>query len=219
MSPHSTTLAHVNWPCELDIHGRIPGFLGEPATVFQELWERRVSHTMAEVGIVIPDRVAHAAIWAINILRDSGGEWVADLADLERRLSPHDAIELSGIAPVLGAGVTLEPFISRLPGGVSSGQESPVSLQLAEWQMLLESRHVHSVAAVNDLLRAPLYRWPQLAWRSLFPPEHELRNIVPTSNPGWTNLQRARLARLRFGLRDLPRAVRTVRRSRRITNG
>lgn len=35
---HAVTLIHDQWPCDIDVHRRFPGFLRDPADVFDVLW-------------------------------------------------------------------------------------------------------------------------------------------------------------------------------------
>ena len=71
---HSTTLRNPRWGCELDVHNRFPGFLADPSDVFEALWERRTTVTIAHQDIPCPDPSSHAVIAALHWLRDGRSE-------------------------------------------------------------------------------------------------------------------------------------------------
>ncbi|MBO9704835.1 MAG: nucleotidyltransferase family protein, partial [Arthrobacter sp.] len=51
LDPHSRTLIHPEWPCDIDVHSYFPGFFGPAEDVFDVLWEGRVSVSMANVAV------------------------------------------------------------------------------------------------------------------------------------------------------------------------
>src|SRR3954470_15386761 len=85
---HSVTLYHPSWPNELDIHGWFPGFLADPADVFDALW---VSHTFivaADAAVPATDLYGSALIMALHALRTpSDPRNARELRELVTRLS------------------------------------------------------------------------------------------------------------------------------------
>ena len=68
VSEHSRTYLHDEWPCDLDLHRHFPGFLAEPATVFDELWKRRTPLTLGAVQVDIPDRMSSLAVLVLSLI-------------------------------------------------------------------------------------------------------------------------------------------------------
>jgi hypothetical protein len=72
-----------------------------------------------------------------------------------------------------------------------------------------------SVGWVEELRRTPLRRLPGRLWHAVVLTEAEIRHEQPAAAPGPWGLFVARLRRLRYGVRALPRAVHVVWRERR----
>ena len=118
---HSTTLRHPQWGCELDVHDRFPGFLAEPAEVFEALWERRTTARIAHRDVPCPDVVAHGAVAALHWLRDGWAEATQEKLDylvraLEPRLDDAGRADLVDFVRRTGSAEPLRPFLERLRG-------------------------------------------------------------------------------------------------------
>ena len=61
-----------------------------------------------------------------------------------------------------------------------------------------------------ELRETPLRRLPGRLWHALVLTEAEIRSEQPDAAPGAWGLFRARVRRLRYGLRDLPQAARII---------
>jgi hypothetical protein len=70
LEPHSRTYIHPQWPCDIDVHERFPGFFAEPADVFDELWTRREALYVGGVALMIPSLVPTMMIGALHSLRN-----------------------------------------------------------------------------------------------------------------------------------------------------
>ena len=212
---HSTTLRHASWGCELDVHDRFPGFLAEPSEVFEALWERRTTERVAHRAVPCPDVVAHGLIAALHWLRDGRSaatdEKLAHLATaLEARLDEADRAALADLARRTGAVEPLRPLLDRLGLQVSTtGHDTTL------WRIRTASTGVKSVGWLVELRSTPLRRLPGRLWHALVLTEAEIRGEQPDAAPGARGLFVARLRRLRYGLRDLPRAMRIVWHERR----
>ena len=212
---HSLTFRHVQWPCELDLHDRFPGFFADPQQAFETLWERRTTVRVAAQEIPAPDRAGHALILALHSLRDPHETWrQTELHDLERRLAddlgPEGLRDLAVLADALGAADTAAPFL-RAVGAPPIGVGSLSAADLRAWRLRTEPSDATAVSWVAELRRLPPRAWPRYLWYAAWLSEHELRLAEPNLPPGRRAAWNARLRRLRRGLTALPAAARSVR--------
>jgi hypothetical protein len=213
---HSRALQHPIWPFEIDVHGRFPGFLAEPGLVFEELWRRRTSVDLAHRDLPCPDVVSHAAITALHLLRDGHDAHRAayeDVVDrLRNRLTDGQRDDLARLCRDTGANDTLAPLLAdlRIPP-----LESAVTYSVEPWRIRQRSTGLKSAGWVTELTSSPWRQRPRRLLHALLLTEAEIRQAQPQAVPGAWGLFRARLRRLRWGLRDLPRAIRIVREERR----
>lgn len=208
---HSLTHRHPSWPCELDLHDRFPGFFAEPQVVFDRLWERRSTVEVAGQAIACPAPAGQALVLALHALRDPHDPGKArDLSALVARVretaNPDSLHDLAELAHDLGAADTAAPFLDRV-GAPSVGRGTTRAHDLRAWALRTEPDA--SVAGwVDELRRLPWRRRPRFLWYAALLTEEELRLDDPGLPPGRRAVFRARGARLRRGLRALPRALR-----------
>jgi hypothetical protein len=220
---HSLTHRHPSWPCELDLHDRFPGFFADPEDVFERLWERRQSVEVAAREIPCPDPAGQALVLALHALRDPHDPAKADeLRTLvERVQATSDAaslLDLAELARDLGAADTASPFLDQLGAPpVGRGTIRPDDRQA--WDLRTRPSDVTAVSWVHELRRLPWYRWPGYLWYAAVLSEAELRLDEPDLPPGRMAVLRARVRRLRRGLRAVPGAWRSVREARRANEG
>ena len=124
LEPHSRTYIHPQWPCDIDVHERFPGFFADPAHVFDELWSRREALYVGGVALTIPALVPSMMIGALHALRNMSvarhrTEWDSIIEMLQTRLEDsgrqdflrlaeagrsrwvlREAIEIIGFGPV-----------------------------------------------------------------------------------------------------------------------
>ncbi|RYU13678.1 nucleotidyltransferase family protein [Nocardioides iriomotensis] len=212
---HSRTLRHRLWPCEVDLHDRFPGFLADAELVFNELWRRRSSVRIGAQPVRCPDVVSHAVVAALHWLRDGTDAHAPKLdylvTALESQLTSADLSQLAQVCAVTGANETLAPLLERL--GVAP-LPAP-TFDTTAWRIRTQTTSVKTVGWVTELSALPWRRLPGRLWHALVLTEAEIRNSFPDAAPGRWGLFTARIRRLRAGLRDLPTAVRVVRRERR----
>jgi Uncharacterised nucleotidyltransferase len=212
---HSTTHRHAAWPCELDIHDRFPGFFADRQDVFERLWARRQHVVVAARRLPCPDDAGHALVLALHALRDPHAPGkAAELEDLAERVgATSDAAslrDLADLAHALGAADTAAPFLERV-GAPAVGRGSTPPEDLQAWR--LRTQPEASVAGwLDELRRLPKRQWPRFLWYAAVLTETELRLDDPSLPPGRGALARARLRRLRRGLRAVPVAARNLRR-------
>lgn len=221
---HSKAHRHDTWPCEVDVHDRFPGFFAEPQDVFEALWARRTTVTIAGRDVPCPDVLGHATVAALHALRDPA--YLRSRRDLDYmvtvlrdRLDTSQLAELAGLALDTGASDTLRPFLDAL-GAPRLGEGSTSPQDLAAWRVrTASSGGVKTVPYLYQLTRLPVRRWPRLLWHALVLTEAEIRRDQPEAAPGAWGLFRARVRRLGWGLRDLPKAALIVARGLRRGEG
>ena len=213
---HSLAFLSDTWPCDIDVHRYFPGFLNDPATTFDLLWESRTQMELAHRPVAIPSRISSILIAGLHQLRD--GEARADKLELANlasaELSDEDRIDLIALAELTGALEPARVLLGRL--GVTADDLPPArdSPALQAWRARVDARASGAFFWLLLLDRtSPAERFA-LLWRALWPP----RETLMVNNPGApdTLLSRIglRLARLPGGIRGLPRAVRALLRSR-----
>lgn len=214
---HAQSLAHVNWPCEIDLHDRYPGFLAPPQVVFEHIWGTHTTVSVAGTDVDCPSVAASAAIQTLQVVRDRGRETDVSgddrITGAARALSEADRRQLVELAQETGASETLRDLFEQLP--VSAGSEELYVDELRAWQIAVASPGTKSLPALFELSNAPLRAWPRLIWRSLLLTEDEIRERQPQAAPTRLGLFGARLRRWWWGLRGLPHAVYILVRHRR----
>jgi hypothetical protein len=221
MTFHSKAYRHDTWPCEIDVHDRFPGFFAEPQVVFEALWARRTTATIADRDVPCPDVLGNAAIAALHALRDPSYERSRrDLAymieTLRERLDDSGLRDLAELAAETGAADTLRPFLDGLGAPAIGVGSTPVE-DLEAWRIRTSSSGVKAVPYLYQLRRAPMREKLPLLWHALVLTEGEIRKAQPDAAPGAWGLFRARVRRLKWALRHLPRAAGIVWRAQRET--
>ncbi|HEY3529238.1 MAG TPA: glycosyltransferase family 4 protein [Nocardioides sp.] len=215
---HSWTYRHPQWPCELDVHDRFPGFFAEPQTVFDTLWARRTEASIATRTVPTPDVAGHTLILALHALRDPDRSFHRSALDdvlgkAGSRFDESGLVDLATLAHALGAADTAAPFLSRLgapPVGVGTTSEA----DLRVWNLRTMGGGRAAVSWVEELRRRPWRARPQFIWYALMLSEKELRLADPSLPEGRKAVLGARARRLRRGLGAVPSAVAQVRRAR-----
>lgn len=212
---HSLTHRHPSWPCELDLHDRFPGLFADQQAVFERLWTRRTTGALAGHDLPCPDLLGHALILALHSLRDPHDPTrKAELADLVHRLEPMLAPaqlrELSQLTSDLGAADTAAPFL-LLVGAPEIGVGTTSAADLHAWHLRTDPSDTTAVSWVYALRGMPLRRWPGFLWYAATLSDQELRLAEPGLTEGGGTLRRARVRRLRRGLRALPAAIWSIR--------
>ncbi len=210
---YSRTHRHPSWPCEVDLHTTFPGLYAPEQDVFDRLWSRRGSTEIAGRTLPCPDRGAHSLVLALNCLRDPHSlAKVEQLDDLVTRVSgsfgPTDLRDLGELARELGASDTAAPFLDAL-GAPNPGLGSTPPGDLHAWR--LRTQPAWRVATwVEGFGQQPLRSRPRYLWNALFLSEGEFRHANPSLGRDRRSLLRARVRRVRRGVRALPAAVRIV---------
>ena len=214
MPRHSATLRHPIWPCEFDLHHYFPGFLADPQEVFDVLWEYRDSALIAGRSLPCPAPEGHVMIAALHYLRDAkqarAHERLTELASVVRTW-PQDRLDLAvKLSVATGADSTLAQFMRTLGVPTSATLDHP---GLAEWRLRSESITTASLAWWVDIRRATWREKPARVKRALWPNTDEMNRILRSATPEGPELRKARRARLKRGLAQVPQAIREFRRA------
>lgn len=203
---HAVTVQNAHWPISIDVHERFPGFLSSSRTVFEFLWSRRTVAQIAGVQVGAPDRIGHAAIIALEYLRDpASGKSLCNMPDLVERVvdtfSEADLTALGEVAAVTGSIDTLHTFLEAVAvPGIEYGKADFEAFD--DWRLRTELGA--STAWVVRLGRLPLWRWPSAVWHAIMLSDEEVASYHQVSGE---TLRSARWRRFKRGVRQFPPAV------------
>jgi hypothetical protein len=197
------------------VHDRFPGFLAEPAEVFEALWERRTTVQIAHRDVPCPDVLAHCAVAALHWLRDGWSDATREKLEflvkaLDPQLDETGRADLARFVRRTGSSEPLRRFLDMLSIDVPA-----TDYDTTLWRIRTATSGMKSVGWVVELSETPLRRLPGRLWHALVLTEAEIRYEHPDAAAGAWGLLQARLRRVRTGLRALPQAVRIVWRERR----
>lgn len=215
LGAHSVTMIRDDWPNDLDVHMRFPGFFAEDATVFDRLWETRSTMEMAHISVPVPSRAASAVIAALHSVRytksvrHSGElERVADL--LETDFTDVERAEFIDVARAGRAQWVLRELFERI------GEPYKTDADARQRQLWNINRATiedgAAVSWLSELREAALHRKPAVLVRALWISRADIpRNDperMPTTLEAWSH----RLFRWRRGGAALMRYARSGRR-------
>ena len=208
-SRHAVTVFHDLWPITIDVHRYFPGFLADPQTVFDALWERHTTAAIAHVLVKAPDPVGHAALAALHYLRSpKSGLAMTNVPELVDRtptaLGEQGLAELSDLSVRVGAAESLASFLEQI-GAPKPGRSAVDDKVIRQWEM--KQTAAPSTNWLLGIFGQPVRRWPGAIWHAIWLTDHEIDAVY--RQPGQSMLG-ARWRRLRKGFRNLPGALSTV---------
>lgn len=160
---HSISLYHNDWPCDIDVHHSFPGLFGADQTVFQTIWKSRVETEVAGQSVVIPGRVASAAIHAAHCLRHPASQ--RHLGELEilvdrvtNSFSAQQLTELVQFGRETGSLTVMKPFFESVGIRTPGLEDDLFGERAVRWRLYI---HTHD----DGSLGAWLYRLQTAAWR------------------------------------------------------
>lgn len=210
VSGHSVTLIANGWPCDLDLHRAFPGFLSDPESVFDRLWERSTTQDYAHTVVRIPDRQSSMLILALHAARNGPVDWHmhADLGLVVRDgLNDVQRADLADLAEETGCAGSLQTFLMDLEVEARFLETQ----ELREWRARVASQ-LHGAYPWILLWHAtPLRDRPLLAMRGLWPTDDDIVRARPSTERAFWPLVAARMARLVRGARGLPRSLAALR--------
>jgi len=210
LDPHSRTLIHLHWPCDIDVHSYFPGFFGPAAEVFDELWSGRITVTLANLRIQTPSRVANGVVALLHLQRNS-----PDARENTYHRVLMDALletdgeaqraELVRLAEVGRFRRILEQELRVL--GLEGPFDDVSDRDLARWEI---NRKTHAEATTGSWLYAirTAAGWSKLAVfvKAVYPSAEELRKDPGLGGSGVLRLMGVRAKRLLHGVRTFPSA-------------
>ncbi|PWJ24448.1 putative nucleotidyltransferase-like protein [Branchiibius hedensis] len=207
---HSTALLHPDWPCDIDVHTRFPGFFADPDVVFEALWEHRERHEVAGVELWGPDYPAHALIVLLHGLRtptlaknagevtSSTGRFAA-MSDAERTAT-RDLIHRTGASEVVAAELNPLGWQIEVPARPSA--------QFARWK--LNSGPTNTEGWLVAIAEASGTTRLRLIYRAVLPSREDLLIDYPGLPDAALPTARAYVQRLVRAAGLVPPAVRNV---------
>ncbi|BDV29765.1 nucleotidyltransferase family protein [Microbacterium terricola] len=207
---HSRTFLREGWPCDLDVHSFFPGFLNDPADVFDALWATRRRLDFAHRPCSIPSKAGCALILALHSVRSTTTQ-VRHADELERLLltpfTDEDRAAIARLAHDTGCVTSLASVLPRLHIDVTPGPAELQSVRRREWDDKLAAAASPANAWVVALGRVPWRRKPLVAWRAIWPTSEDLLIAHPEVPDRFFPKLLARILRWGRGLRSLPRAA------------
>lgn len=214
---HSRTFLRDGWPCDIDVHSFFPGFLNDPAAVFDSLWSARTTLDFAHQSRAVTSRAGSALILALHSLRgtEQQDRHAAELDYLHRvEFSNEERAAIATLAQATGCVATLSEVLPRLGVVVEPSASELAAPELREWRERIDSG---SFGAYFWLLAFRHTRGADKArilWRAVWPTDHDLLVARPEIVDAFWSKMRGRADRFGRGIRSLPRAVRAIWKNR-----
>ncbi|WP_448710932.1 hypothetical protein [Microbacterium profundi] len=202
LGPHSVTMIRGDWPNDLDVHVRFPGFFADDQTIFDRLWRTHEQMHFAHTDVPVPSRGASAVIAALHAVRYSKSarhsaefERVAQL--LEGEFTEAERSEFIDVARVGRAQWVLRALFERI------GHPHDVDAD-AEQQYLWTTNRATiedgaAVSWLNELRRAPLRRRPGILFRAMWISRADIPRNDPSQTPTMAEAWQHRMLRWRRG--------------------
>lgn len=210
---HSNTYLRDGWPCDLDVHSFFPGFLANPADVFDALWQHRWVLSLAHRDCFGLDKVAGALVLGLHSLRGATIQprHLDELEQLVRApFTDGERDELGRLARETGCVATLESALPRLGVDVEPSAAELASPDLRDWRERVTAGSHGSYFWMLALRKSPWRERPRILWRAVWPTRHDLLSTRPETVDTLSGRTRARLARWGRGIRSAPAGVRAV---------
>lgn len=199
---HSVTLINDHWAVDLDVHRVFPGFLRDPAVVFDELWARRHQMKSGHQPVNIPDLPSSILIMALHSARSKADNSrhayeLNRLVTLSADWSDSLRANLADLAAATGCSRALSTVLP-LWGVQVSADDGASAADLARWRSVISGQHSSLDAWRASLAAQPVHRWPGLLANAVWPSEEYLR-ATSRMPPGGRSVNQVRLDRLRQG--------------------
>lgn len=218
LDPHSRTLIHENWPCDIDVHSYFPGFFGNAGDVFDFLWESRMEVELAGTEVVTPSRVANGVIALLHLLRNTSSvehdaQYSEVMTALARDMDPEQLRMLGRLADVGRIRQVMETELKQL--GLDGPFNDLTARELARWEI---NRRTSPQATTGGWLYAiKAADWKsktRIFFRAIYPSTEELRKDPGMAESDPLVLVKMRVRRLMRGIRTLPSASASLFRNR-----
>ena len=225
VTEHSITLINQTWPCDIDVHEFFPGFLADPAEVFELLWQRRTPVQVANRICYGTDLLGSILIQGLHSIRSSTSNQrhPAELAylydDVAPRLSEQDKNALRELCEATGADFTLGGLLEKL-GVPLATRPLPAKWRdkAIAWHARVQSDSTGAGQWITSIRKMVWWKRPYFLFRILWPTEADFRIGRFDLEPGWLAGFIGRWKRIIKGLGQLPRAVRSRSKASRTTD-
>jgi hypothetical protein len=206
---HSVSLVHDNWPIDLDVHHEFPGFLRDPAVVFEELWARRETMVSAHQPVTITDLAGSVLILALHALRDgsAGTRYAGELRGLieaSREWTDAQRDDIAALAAATGCAQALDTVLPQL--GVEVRDDGAAPEDVRRWRDRSTGRSSSLGRWLRGVSETPVRQRPAFIWRGIWPSEAYLRAAAYLA-PDDTRVVRSRIRRLTRGAKQIARAA------------
>lgn len=203
---HSRTFTREGWPNTLDIHRYFPGFLDDPGAVFEELWKRRETLSVAQHDCAIVDRSSSFLILALHSLRSSRrsqrpGDELEGLTRSE--FGPAELDDIIRLAHATGSAAPLRATFTAMGVDVPLDSAVIASPEYRDWVQLVAAAEGSPADWGSVLRRAPWGQKGRVLFRAVWPARVDLQRAHPEAAGSPMALFRVRLSRLRRGSRWL----------------
>lgn len=210
---HSVTFLRDGWPCDLDVHSFFPGFLADPAVVFEALWRHRWALPLAHHDCLALDKVSGALVLGLHSLRGATiqARHLDELEQLVRTpFTDEERADLCALARETGCVATLETVLPRLGVHVEPTAEELASPGLRDWRERVTAGSHGSYFWMLALRKSRWSKRPRILWRAVWPTRRDLLVARPETIDTFRGRTRARLARWGRGIRSAPAGLRAV---------
>lgn len=214
LEPHSRTYIHPQWPCDIDVHERFPGFFADPGVVFDELWDRRVTLYVGAVGIMIPSLVSSMMIGALHALRNMSiprhrAEWDSIVIMLNERIDDLQQADFLRLAEVGRSRWVLREAIESMGSGPV---ETDLSVNEAQrWSSNLRFGADGGAAAWLIALRQGTMKDRALTmWRAVWVPKEFVPRNHESDPLSKSEVMHYQLDRWKRGLRATRNYLRSI---------
>lgn len=160
---HSETLYHPEWPCDIDVHWRYPGFFATPDVVLDRLWETSTTGLVAGRPVRMTDPTGTALVLALHALRDpERPRSESDLAAVMARLSDRAFAErFSGEVMRLRAEYPVRALFARL--GETPLQDDLTLEERESWDLEVQSSGSTTLHWYVAFMSTPMLLKPRVA--------------------------------------------------------
>ncbi|WP_314323902.1 nucleotidyltransferase family protein [Paenarthrobacter ilicis] len=209
---HSRTFLNPQWPSDIDVHWRFPGFYAGEASVFDQLWSCRKAVQLGGHRVWTLGRDDALLVTLLHALRSPTAGVLGDIAFCQRIMAQDPARHYRRSAG-LGALGALGPVFTTFPE--TAGHDFPEPP--LDWILRTQAQRPATLRLFH-LMEIPWRQKPAALWQALFPSKesiawHDLRLKDTTL---WRQFP-YRLLRMWRGLGDSLQILRELReiRSRR----
>jgi hypothetical protein len=188
---HSFTYFHSQWPNDIDVHFRFPGFDESSQNVFEQIYSQHNLIKIAGQPVPIPSELDSWIIQGLHAARSYWEKQSHDDLALLRETQPLDGKTLTDRARQLGCTAALYPHFSEDLLSLSAQERIPSD----EWRLRMAAQNP-GAARILVLRSSPWSQWPSLLKKALFRTREQLASEdLRLMNASQSELFRVRIRR------------------------